>query len=196
MKRIIDLVFSSVVLILISPILLMLGMLIFLTMGRPIFFVQKRPGINGKPFNFYKFRTMNNNINEHGQLLPDYQRVTKLGSFMRKMSLDELPSFLNVLIGNMSLVGPRPLLMEYLKLYTPLEARRHDIKPGITGWAQINGRNSISWAKKFKLDIWYLDNRSLFLDFKILILTILKILKSDGINQSENITMEKFNGKN
>ena len=165
-------------------------------MGFPIIFIQQRPGINGIPFNFFKFRTMTNETDEKGKLLPDRDRLTPIGRFLRNTSLDEVPSLFNVLKGDMSFVGPRPLLMEYLPLYSNEQMRRHDVKPGITGWAQINGRNSISWEEKFKLDVWYVDNQSLFLDIKIIFITIAKVLKQEGINQGRTITMEKFKGNN
>ena len=163
-------------------------------MGAPIIFKHQRPGLHGKLFTFYKFRTMINTKNSDGDLMPDKNRLTLLGLFLRKTSLDELPSLWNVLKGDMSLVGPRPLLMEYLPLYTKEQARRHEVKPGITGWAQINGRNAISWEEKFNLDILYVDNRSFWLDLKIIFLTIFKVLRQEGISQSEHTTMEKFHG--
>lgn len=163
-------------------------------LGSPILFKQQRPGLHGKPFYLYKFRTMTDERDENGELLPDHLRLTPFGQFLRKYSLDELPQLFNVLKGDISLVGPRPLLMEYLELYTPEQARRHEVKPGITGWAQVNGRNAISWEEKFKLDVWYVDNRTFWLDIKILFLTVIKVLKKEGINQSEYVTMEKFVG--
>jgi len=163
-------------------------------MGYPVIFKQKRPGLNGKTFNFYKFRTMTNEKDENGNLLADKDRLTSFGKFLRKTSLDELPSLWNVLKGDMSLVGPRPLLMEYLPLYSDKQMRRHEVKPGITGWAQINGRNAISWEEKFKLDIWYVDNQSFWFDIKIIFLTIWKVLKREGISHSGFATMEKFKG--
>lgn len=163
-------------------------------LGSPILFKQQRPGLHGKPFYLYKFRTMTDERDENGKLLPDHLRLTSFGKFLRKYSLDELPQLFNVLKGDISLVGPRPLLMEYLELYTPEQARRHEVKPGITGWAQVNGRNAISWEEKFKLDVWYVDNRTFWLDIKILFLTVIKVLKKEGINQSEYVTMEKFAG--
>ncbi|MBB6284649.1 sugar transferase EpsL [Geobacillus subterraneus] len=157
-------------------------------------FKQQRPGLHGKPFYLYKFRTMMDERDGKGELLPDHVRLTPFGQLLRKYSLDELPQLFNVLKGDISLVGPRPLLMEYLELYTPEQARRHEVKPGITGWAQVNGRNAISWEEKFKLDVWYVDNRTFWLDIKILFLTVIKVLKKEGINQSEYVTMEKFAG--
>ena len=177
------------------PLMILICIGIIFTIGFPIFFKQKRPGINGIPFYFYKFRTMTNEKDNNGKLLPDEKRLTKFGNIFRKTSLDELPSLWNVLKGDMSLVGPRPLLMEYLPLYSKEQMRRHEVKPGITGWAQINGRNTISWDEKFKFDIWYVENQSLRLDIKIIILTIWKVLKREGINQKGNTTMEKFRGK-
>ena len=162
--------------------------------GFPIFFVQERPGYKNICFNFFKFRTMTNNKDKNGELMPDKDRLTHLGSFLRQTSLDELPSLFNVLKGDMSLVGPRPLLKEYLVLYSTEEAQRHNIKPGITGWAQINGRNSISWEEKFKLDIWYIENKNFYLDIKILFITLIKVINKEGINESEFTTMSKFKG--
>ena len=185
---------SIVTIIIISPLLLFISIIILLSQGRPIFFKQIRPGYKGTPFSFYKFRTMSNEKNYSGLLLSDNERMTKIGSFLRKTSLDELPSIFNILKGDMNFVGPRPLLTEYLKLYNEEQKKRHDVKPGITGWAQINGRNSITWEQKFDYDIWYVENQSFLLDLKILFLTIFKVLKLDDINQSENITMEKFKG--
>jgi len=165
-------------------------------MGGPIFFQQYRPGFNENLFTFYKFRTMTNETDTGGTLLLDKDRLTKVGIFLRKSSLDELPSLWNVLLGDISLVGPRPLLTDYLVLYTPEQARRHEVNPGITGWAQVNGRNAISWEEKFKLDVWYVDNQSFCLDIKILLMTIRKVLKGEGISQSGHVTMEKFQGNN
>lgn len=163
-------------------------------LGSPVIFKQLRPGIHGKPFTFYKFRTMTNYIDKQDNLLPDCVRLTNFGNFLRKTSFDEIPSLWNVVKGDMSLVGPRPLLMEYLDLYSPEQARRHEVRPGVTGWAQVNGRNAISWEEKFKLDVWYIDNQSLLLDIKILCLTVWKVLKRKDINQSGQATMEKFDG--
>jgi sugar transferase EpsL len=167
---------------------------LLLTIGRPVFFVQIRPGLHGKPFRIYKFRTMNERNDHNGMLLPDDMRLTKIGMFLRRFSLDELPQLFNVLIGNLSFVGPRPLLLEYLPRYTREQARRHDVKPGITGWAQVNGRNAITWEEKFKLDIWYVDHRSFLLDIKILWLTVIKVLKSEGIAANGFSTMPEFKG--
>jgi len=195
-KRLIDICGSSVGIIVVSPLLVFLYYLIRLKLGSPVFFKQKRPGLKGKTFIFYKFRTMTNKRDSHDYLLPDKDRIIPLGNFLRKTSLDELPSLFNVLRGDMSLVGPRPLLVEYLDLYSPEQARRHEVKPGITGWAQINGRNSISWGEKFELDLWYVENHSIWLDIKLILLTIYKVLKREGINQAIDLTMERFNGNN
>ena len=176
------------------PLMILICIGIIFTIGFPIFFKQKRPGINGIPFYFYKFRTMTNEKDNNGKLLPDEKRLTKFGNIFRKTSLDELPSLWNVLKGDMSLVGPRPLLMEYLPLYSKEQMRRHEVKPGITGWAQINGRNTISWDEKFKLDVWYVDNQSIWLDTKILFITAWKVLKREGISQKGHVTMERFRG--
>jgi len=162
--------------------------------GSPILFRQTRPGLNGNPFTLYKFRTMTDERDVDGNLLSDSERLTKIGRFLRSTSLDELPELFNVVKGDMSLVGPRPLLMQYLERYTPEQARRHEVKPGITGWAQINGRNAITWEEKFKLDVWYVDNQSLLLDLKILFLTIVSVLKREGINQLGHVTSEEFMG--
>jgi len=194
MKRLFDIILSSFCLIILSPVQIIVGIIVFLTIGFPLLFKQTRPGFHSKPFVFYKFRTMTQKINNSGDLLPDKDRITKFGLFLRKTSLDEFPSLWNVLRGDMSFVGPRPLLMEYLDHYNSEQARRHDVKPGITGWAQINGRNAISWEDKFKLDIWYVDNRTIRLDIKILFLTIWKVLTAEGINQVGHVTVEKFKG--
>lgn len=194
MKRVFDFVLTICGLLLLSPFILLLMLLVRFSLGAPIFFTQVRPGLNGKPFRMVKFRTMTNARGINGQLLPDADRLTDFGRFLRAASLDELPELWNVLKGEMSLVGPRPLLMEYLPLYSAEQARRHEVIPGITGWAQVNGRNAISWEEKFKLDVWYVDNRSLWLDFKILWLTILRVVCKSGINQEGHVTMEKFCG--
>lgn len=172
----------------------MIALVIYFKIGNPIFFKQLRPGLGAKPFYIYKFRTMSNEKNSQGHLLPDAQRLTILGRFLRASSLDELPSLFNVLKGDLSIVGPRPLLMEYVPLYSAEQARRHEVKPGITGWAQVNGRNAISWEEKFKLDIWYVDNQSFWLDIKIILLTIKKVLLRDGISAEGEATMPKFTG--
>lgn len=163
-------------------------------MGRPVLFSQVRPGLNGKPFTMVKFRTMTDARDEHGQSLPDSERLTAFGRFLRASSLDELPELWNVFKGDMSLVGPRPLLMEYLELYSPEQARRHEARPGVTGWAQVNGRNALSWEEKFNLDVWYVDNHSFWLDLKILFMTVFKVLKRSDISQQGEATMSRFTG--
>ena len=192
-KRALDIVVAALALLMLSPLFMGLCCLVILLLGRPPFFCQKRPGLNGKPFILIKFRTMTDALDAQGNLLPDGKRLTLFGRFLRSTSLDELPELINVLKGEMSLVGPRPLLMRYLDRYTPEQARRHEVKPGLTGWAQVNGRNVISWEDKFKLDVWYVDHLSLWLDLKIIALTILNILKREGINQPGQATMEEFN---
>jgi sugar transferase EpsL len=174
----------------------MLAVIVKLKLGSPILFKQQRPGLYGKPFYFYKFRTMTDERDRDGQLLPDDKRLTSFGMFLRKYSLDELPQLANVVKGDISLVGPRPLLMEYLPLYTEAQTKRHLVKPGITGWAQVNGRNAISWEEKFELDLWYVNHQSLLLDLKIIALTLIKVITSEGINQTGNATMERFKGSN
>jgi len=196
MKRAFDIVGSLLGLLIAAPVLLIIFFILKFSFRTPTIFAQNRPGLKGKLFTFYKFRTMTDKRNSVGELLPDKDRITPLGNFLRKTSLDELPSLFNVLRGDMSLVGPRPLLVEYLDLYSPEQARRHEVKPGITGWAQINGRNSISWGEKFELDLWYVENHSIWLDIKIILLTIYKVLKREGINQAIDLTMERFNGNN
>jgi lipopolysaccharide/colanic/teichoic acid biosynthesis glycosyltransferase len=191
-KRLLDFILSLSTLILLSPLMALLAFLVVIKMARPIFFQQKRPGLHAKPFRLHKFRTMSDRRNSEGKLLPDDQRITEFGRFMRRTSLDELPELFNVLKGDMSIVGPRPLLMKYLDRYTPDEARRHEVKPGITGWAQVNGRNAITWEQKFEYDVWYVDNISFLLDLKIMVLTIWKIIKREGINQPGQGTMEEF----
>lgn len=196
MKRFVDLILSSVALTVLSPLLFFLAWRVRRELGGPVLFEQTRPGLNGQPFKMFKFRTMTDERDVNGKLLPDAARIREFGQFMRSMSLDELPELWNVLKGDMSLVGPRPLLMEYLDLYSEEEARRHDVRPGITGWAQINGRNAVSWEEKFALDVWYIDNRSMLLDLKILLLTVTKVLNKEDISQQGQATMEKFTGKN
>jgi sugar transferase EpsL len=193
-KTFLDYILVSTGIILISPILLITAILVRLKLGSPILFCQERPGHQGQPFMMYKFRTMTDQRNEKGELLPDQDRLTPFGKLLRSTSLDELPELFNVLKGDMSLIGPRPLLTRYLNRYTPEQARRHQAKPGITGWAQINGRNAISWEEKFKLDTWYIDNISFWLDCKILLLTFSKVLKRSDISQTNNATMEEFMG--
>lgn len=194
MKRAFDLFVALLVLSLTWPLILLLALLVRISLGSPILFRQQRPGLDAKPFYIYKFRTMLQTRDEHGELLPDRERMTRVGSFLRRFSLDELPQLFNVLRGELSLVGPRPLLMEYLPLYNADQARRHAVRPGITGWAQVNGRNAISWEDKFKLDIWYVDHWSFWLDMKIIWLTVKKVVRSEGISQAGNVTMEKFKG--
>ncbi len=194
MKRILDLALALIAILALSPILVVIATLVRGKLGRPVIFSQIRPGLNGAPFRMYKFRTMTQARDADGRLLPDARRLTDFGRFLRRTSLDELPELVNVLRGDMSLVGPRPLLMEYLPLYSLEQARRQDVRPGITGWAQINGRNAISWEDKFRLDTWYVDHRSLWLDTKILLLTVVKVLRSDGINQPGHETAEAFRG--
>ena len=196
LKRTFDLVTTFFVLLLLLPVLMLITLMIRSKLGSPIFFKQSRPGLNGKIFNIYKFRTMTDDCDKDGIFLPDKIRLTKFGKFLRSTSLDELPSLWNVLKGDMSLVGPRPLLVEYLPLYSAKQARRHEVKPGITGWAQVNGRNAINWNEKFDLDIWYVDNQSIWLDIKILCMTIKKVITRSGINQDKQATMEKFKGNN
>jgi len=193
-KRLMDIVGSLIGLALSSPLIIVVAIVIYFTMGRPIFFKQIRPGLRGTPFLIYKFRTMLDLRDENGNLLPDEKRLTKIGKFLRNTSLDELPELWNVLKGDMSLVGPRPLLMEYLGRYTPEQARRHNVKPGITGWAQINGRNAISWDEKFKLDLWYVDNWNIFLDLKIIFITLIKVIKREGVSAEGHATMPEFKG--
>ncbi|MFS0555429.1 sugar transferase [Brevibacillus sp. 179-C9.3 HS] len=194
MKFIFDWIFSLALLIVLSPVFIVLMILIRLKLGAPVFFTQERPGLEGKPFHILKFRTMTDQKDEHGHLLPNEARVTRFGSFLRKYSLDELPQLVNVLRGELSLVGPRPLRMEYLPRYNNEQARRHDVKPGITGWAQVNGRNAITWEEKFELDVWYVDNRSFWLDMKIILMTVRKVFHHGAANQQENVFMEDFMG--
>lgn len=193
-KRLFDIVISTLLLVILSPVILVLAILVRFTLGSPVLFKQVRPGLHGRPFTMYKFRTMTDARDEHGNLLPDERRLTKLGWFLRSTSLDELPELFNVLKGDMSLVGPRPLLMDYLPLYTPEQARRHEVRPGMTGWAQINGRNAISWEEKFEHDVWYVDNWSLWLDLKILWMTLIAVLRRDGISAQGHATMPRFTG--
>ena len=195
-KRSIDIVLSFIALIVLSPVLLIIVWLVRINLGRPVLFKQVRPGLDGKAFQLVKFRTMSNVRESDGNLLPDSGRLGKFGLFLRSTSLDELPELWNVLKGDMSLVGPRPLLTEYLDLYSPEQSRRHEVRPGITGWAQVKGRNSLSWEYKFALDVWYVDNRSMLLDFKILLMTVISVLRREGISQDGEATMEKFTGKN
>ncbi|MFN2196027.1 MAG: sugar transferase [Anaerolineales bacterium] len=193
-KRLFDLLLTIPGFVLISPLLLITALLVWRRLGRPILFRQVRPGFLGQPFEIYKFRTMADRRDSQGVLLPDEQRLTNLGNFLRKTSLDELPELLNVLRGEMSLVGPRPLLMQYLERYSPEQARRNLVLPGITGWAQINGRNAITWEDKFRLDVWYVDHWSLALDIRILLTTLWTVLKGEGISQPGHATAEEFMG--
>lgn len=194
-KRVFDIVGALAGLVLLVPVIAVLWVLIHRNMGSPVLFRQTRPGKDGKPFEMIKFRSMRDAYAEDGTSLPDSERMTPLGAKLRSTSLDELPELINVLKGEMSLVGPRPLLMEYLPLYSPDQARRHELRPGVTGWAQINGRNALSWPEKFELDIWYLENRSLWLDIKIIALTVLKVVRRDGISAQGEATMPKFTGR-
>jgi lipopolysaccharide/colanic/teichoic acid biosynthesis glycosyltransferase len=193
-KRIFDLALTIPGLALISPILLLMALLVWIFHGWPLLFTQMRPGRLGKPFKIYKFRSMTSARDQNGELLPDAERLTRLGRILRASSLDELPELINVLRGEMSLVGPRPLLMQYLERYSPEQARRHEALPGMTGWAQINGRNALTWEDKFRLDVWYVDHWSIRLDIKILLLTFWKALKREGINQPGHATAEEFMG--
>ncbi|WP_321401354.1 sugar transferase [Maridesulfovibrio sp.] len=193
-KRCFDLVLSISALILFFPVLLAVAFAIHKNMGGGIFFIQRRPGLHGKPFNIIKFKTMSDAKDEYGNLLPDSERLSRFGKILRSTSLDELPELINVIFGDMSLVGPRPLLMQYLERYSPEQGRRHEVLPGITGWAQVNGRNAISWEDKFKLDVWYVDNHNLLLDIKILYLTVARVFKREGIAQPGQATAQEFMG--
>lgn len=194
MKRAFDFIVALAALLALSPLLLSIAVLVRVRMGSPVLFRQIRPGKQGRPFRLTKFRTMADARSSTGETLADHARITRFGQFLRSTSLDELPELWNVLKGEMSLVGPRPLLMEYLSLYSPEQARRHEVRPGITGWAQINGRNAVSWEDKFKLDVWYVDNRSFWLDLKILFLTIFSVVKRENISQDGHATVEPFRG--
>ena len=193
-KRFFDLMIAILSLIILSPVLVLIGFFVRMKIGSPVLFYQERPGLHGRPFTIYKFRTMTDKQDKNGKLLPDGDRLTPLGRFLRKTSVDELPELFNVIKGDMSIIGPRPLVMQYLDRYTPEQARRHEAKPGITGWAQVNGRNAISWEEKFTLDVWYVDHQSLNLDLRIIAITIWKILKREGINQPGYATAEEFSG--
>lgn len=195
-KVIFDFILSSILILLLSPFMILVGIVIRLKLGSPVLFIQKRPGLNETIFRIYKFRTMSEKKDEKGDFLSDNERLKGVGKFIRSLSLDELPQLFNILKGDMSFVGPRPLLVEYLPLYSVEQSRRHEVKPGITGWAQVNGRNAIGWDDKFKLDVWYVENQSFFLDMKIIFMTILKVIKRDGISSKTFVTMEKFNGNN
>ncbi|MBW3496678.1 sugar transferase (plasmid) [Bacillus sp. FDAARGOS_1420] len=196
LKRVFDFTIACMGLLILTIPIGIIAALVRIKLGSPIIFKQLRPGLNGKSFYLYKFRTMTDEKDENGNLLSDYLRLTSLGRLLRKFSLDELPQLINVIKGNISLVGPRPLLMEYLSLYTPEQARRQEVLPGITGWAQVNGRNAISWEEKFELDVWYVDHQSFWLDVKIIFLTIIKVFKSEGISQQGHVTIERFTGEN
>ena len=195
MKRLLDVIISFFVLFFLLPVIIMVAIIIRFKLGSPVLFTQDRPGLNGEVFKMFKFRTMLDAKDKHGNLLLDDERMTPFGSFLRSTSLDELPGLFNVLKGDMSLVGPRPLLIQYLPLYNNEQARRHDVRPGITGWAQVNGRNAISWEDKFKFDVWYVDNISFWLDIKILVLTVKKVIIKEGISADEHVTMPLFTGK-
>jgi sugar transferase EpsL len=196
LKRLFDFTVALVCLLVLWPLIVTTYVLVLIRMGRPVLFVQQRPGLNSKPFYIYKFRTMLSTRDENNQLLADVHRMTSLGNFLRKYSLDELPQLFNVLKGDLSLVGPRPLLMEYLPLYSVEQARRHLVRPGVTGLAQVSGRNAISWEDKFKLDVWYVDHQSFWLDVKILLLTVKKVLLSEGVSAEGEATMSRFTGNN
>jgi sugar transferase EpsL len=194
MKRIFDFLVALVALLILWPVILVLALLVWVCLGRPVIFSQQRPGLHARPFQIYKFRTMSPAKDRHGELLPDHERMTRFGTFLRNSSLDELPQLFNVLKGDLSLVGPRPLLMEYQPLYSAEQARRHDVRPGITGWAQVNGRNAVNWQERFNLDIWYVDHFSFWLDIKILWMTLIKVMRREGVSQTGHVTMEKFRG--
>jgi len=195
-KRVFDIVLSFTALLVFAPMMLVVGLLIAIKIGRPVFFTQQRPGLNETAFTMIKFCTMKDLVGKNGQPLPDDERITGMGKFLRATSIDELPELWNVLKGDMSLVGPRPLLMEYLPLYSARQRRRHEVRPGITGWAQVNGRNAISWEDKFALDVWYVDNGSIWLDIKVLWLTVKKVILREGISAEGEATMRKFTGQN
>jgi len=195
-KRVIDVILSLIAIVLLSPIILVTALVLFYQNKGKVFFFQERPGINAMPFKIIKFKSMTDEKDADGKLLPDVQRITPFGGLVRKLSIDELPQLFNVLLGQMSLVGPRPLLYKYIPLYTSRQLRRMEVKPGITGWAQVNGRNSISWTEKFEKDVYYVENMSLWLDIKIMWLTVMKVVKSDGVNQSADRPMEPFTGNN
>jgi sugar transferase EpsL len=194
-KRLFDFTFSFLALVILSPIIFVTAILVGIFIGSPILFKQQRPGHKGRPFSIYKFRSMTNRFTRDGSLLPDNERLTRFGRLLRSLSLDELPELFNILRGEMSFVGPRPLLMEYLPLYSPEQARRHDVVPGLTGWAQVNGRNAIDWPTRFKMDVWYVDNWSFWLDIKIIFLTVWKVITREGVNQEGQSTVEYFTGE-
>jgi sugar transferase EpsL len=194
-KRLFDLTFALIALVILSPIIFATAILVCIFLGTPILFKQERPGYKGRPFNIYKFRSMTNRITRDGSLLPDAERLTRFGRLLRSLSLDELPELFNIVRGEMSFVGPRPLLMEYLPLYSPKQARRHDVVPGLTGWAQVNGRNAIDWPTRLAMDTWYVDHWSFWLDIKIILLTVWKAVSREGINQEGQATVEYFKGE-
>ena len=194
MKRLFDIFSSVIALLILSPVLIITAIIVRIKTGSPVLFRQERPGLNGKGFIIYKFKTMTDQKDEAGRLLPDEKRLKAFGKFLRSTSLDELPELLNVLKGDMSIVGPRPLMMKYLNRYTPEQARRHEVKPGITGWAQINGRNTVAWEEKFKLDVWYVDNQSFWLDIKIIFITIWQVITRQGVTQEGRATVDEFFG--
>lgn len=193
-KRFLDFILSLIGFIILFPLLILTAICLFFANDGKIFFFQKRPGLRNKVFKIIKFKTMNDKMDLEGNLLPDDKRITKVGKFVRTMSLDEIPQLLNVIIGQMSLIGPRPLLVDYLELYNDFQMIRQEVRPGITGWAQVNGRNAITWPQRFELDIWYVDNISFVLDLKILLLTIFKVFKTEGVSPSDSVTMERFKG--
>jgi sugar transferase EpsL len=193
-KRIFDLLVSCSLFLVLLPIFVIVGILVSIKLGNPVIFTQTRPGLDAKPFRLMKFRTMTNEKDVHGVLLPNEKRMTRFGVKLRSTSLDELPGLINVIKGDLSLVGPRPLLMDYLPLFNDFQMKRMNVRPGITGWAQVNGRNSISWDEKFAYDVWYVENQSFFLDLKILLMTVSKVLKRDGITHSGDVTMPRFKG--
>ena len=194
MKRVLDVFLAAGALLVLCVPLMLVAVAVRVALGRPILFRQMRPGLRGKPFAMFKFRSMTTELDEQGKLLPDSQRLTRFGRFLRSTSLDEAPALLNVLRGEMSLVGPRPLLMEYLPLYNAFQSRRHEVRPGVTGWAQVNGRNAVDWKDRFEMDVWYVDNQSLWLDLKILALTVRKVVAREGISARGEATMPKFTG--
>ena len=194
-KRIFDLTFALIALIILSPVLILTAIFVRIFIGSPILFTQQRPGYKGRPFHIYKFRSMTNRFASDGSLLPDAERLTRFGRILRSLSLDELPELFNILHGEMSFVGPRPLLMDYLPLYSPEQMRRHDVMPGLTGWAQVNGRNAIDWPSRFRMDVWYVDNWSFWLDIRIIFMTVSKVVLREGVNQAGQSTVEYFKGE-
>ena len=194
-KRIFDLTFALIALIILSPVLILTAIFVRIFIGSPILFTQQRPGYKGRPFHIYKFRSMTNRFARDGSLLPDAERLTRFGRILRSLSLDELPELFNILRGEMSFVGPRPLLMDYLPLYSPEQMRRHDVMPGLTGWAQVNGRNAIDWPSRFRMDVWYVDNWSFWLDIRIIFITVSKVVLREGVNHVGQSTVEYFKGE-